>query len=266
MIEEQTELRLRLVCAELLFPDERISALLFLLREAPYVPRILQNIVTTVAIAGNMDMLSLDVWGDLGNDNPSSSTAEGSATPNCPCCKDDGTITCDGCDGCDKVSYCFIECQHADLPAHQALCATLQDFTEGPQSGMVRAIYFPIGEDDPRWVWVPSQLCNRKSSTELKLYSGKQKEEKLALDGVLEVYRDGVARKYLGRRIDILYQHNKAFDKTCKVNRSIINFTSARIGLDFDWVAPMLAYAGGSTYSNYGRTSMEIEDVTALSH
>ncbi|KAK5118688.1 hypothetical protein LTR85_007894 [Meristemomyces frigidus] len=195
-----------------------------------------------------------------------------SKAPKCPCCNEDGTITCTTC---EDVKYCSLECQMADLPAHQHLCKTFKAFQQRPsceyehafrsvwaegQPDMVRAVYFPVDEEKPRWVWIPASLCNDENEGKLKPYLAKAAGDKLKLNKAFGVVVDCVARKNFKNRVDVLINHVYNFDGS-SINQSILRFTSWRLG--FPWSAPVLVYAARGRWN---REDMDMEDVTALTH
>ncbi|KAK3714284.1 hypothetical protein LTR37_007870 [Vermiconidia calcicola] len=70
--------------------------------------------------------------------------------PSCPCCTEDGKLTCAGC---KNIKYCSAECQQADWPSHKLLCKTFKDFQERPGPNMCRTIALLPDEAKPRFMW-----------------------------------------------------------------------------------------------------------------
>jgi hypothetical protein len=60
------------------------------------------------------------------------------------------------CKGCRRIWYCSKFCQKDDWPIHKLLCKTFTEFyhKNRPGPNHYRAIYFPVDETKPRFVWI----------------------------------------------------------------------------------------------------------------
>ncbi|KAK5138598.1 hypothetical protein LTR08_000186 [Meristemomyces frigidus] len=107
------------------------------------------------------------------------------------------------CPDCEDVKYCSAECQHRPplpptpvqdlqgLPGAPAVqerirfrFTTFSKSAKRNQPDMVRALYFPVDEEQPKWVWMPAELCNDKSEQDLKEYLGYAAGDKLKWEGM----------------------------------------------------------------------------------
>ncbi|KAH6644218.1 hypothetical protein C7974DRAFT_439480 [Boeremia exigua] len=59
------------------------------------------------------------------------------------------------CGGCKSIRYCSKACQKLDWRIHRLICKTYIDFFAGrPDREHHSMIYFPVGEPQPRFIWV----------------------------------------------------------------------------------------------------------------
>ncbi|KAF2004161.1 hypothetical protein P154DRAFT_531840 [Amniculicola lignicola CBS 123094] len=83
----------------------------------------------------------------------SSAGASTSATSYSAClkCEKPGTKRCTRC----STQYCSDDCEANDSNIHNILCESMSDREDRPGAGFRRAVYFPVNESAPRFVWVP---------------------------------------------------------------------------------------------------------------
>jgi hypothetical protein len=66
------------------------------------------------------------------------------------------------CGGCVSIKYCSRTCQKLDWRVHKLVCKTYKDFLASrPSTEHHSAIYFPVDEAGPRFIWLqyyPSQV------------------------------------------------------------------------------------------------------------
>ncbi|KAI4783171.1 hypothetical protein E4T52_01960 [Aureobasidium sp. EXF-3400] len=63
------------------------------------------------------------------------------------------------CKGCLNIRYCGAECQGADWSVHKPLCRSFKDVRDAPGPDMVRVIEFPVNDINPKFRWMPIDLC-----------------------------------------------------------------------------------------------------------
>jgi hypothetical protein len=69
----------------------------------------------------------------------------------CAVCDRAGAVPCRSCGCC---AYCSKECQRSDRPTHELLCSKWKTHPRGERpAGCYRAIYFPMGGDQPLLIW-----------------------------------------------------------------------------------------------------------------
>lgn len=57
------------------------------------------------------------------------------------------------CGQCKAAWYCSAECQISDWAVHRLLCKSYKDFLTPPTKYSYRAIFFPVNETKPKFVW-----------------------------------------------------------------------------------------------------------------
>jgi hypothetical protein len=79
---------------------------------------------------------------------------DSSQVPSKPCsiCNEPTPLKCKSC---NSSAYCSPKCQKEDWSIHKLLCSQLAAFSTPPDTNFRRAIYFPIHEKAPKFVWVP---------------------------------------------------------------------------------------------------------------
>lgn len=79
---------------------------------------------------------------------------DASQVPSKPCsiCNEPTSLKCKSC---SSSAYCSPKCQKEDWSLHKLLCSRLAAFSTPPGTNFRRAIYLPIHEKAPKFVWVP---------------------------------------------------------------------------------------------------------------
>ncbi|KAK3699732.1 hypothetical protein LTR37_016337 [Vermiconidia calcicola] len=152
--------------------------------------------------------------------------------PGCPCCTEDGRLTCAGC---KNIKYCSAECQQADWPSHKLLCKTFKDFQERPGPNMCRVIALLPDETKPRFMWCPVKYGEGFGGIES--YEVMQTREVTTS----EIFYNTFTRKP-GRCAPILAYDDEYLRKYRTPNKSVDKATSTRQG--HLWKGPLLAYGG----------------------
>lgn len=170
---------------------------------------------------------------------PSSLTA-----PNHPGCGVCGQPATSCCKRCYNMWYCSSGCLSDDRPLHQGLCKSFATLERHPTSGdsrrYSRAIYFPVLEDSPSFIWLEHHqeysIIETTVSRIESLIGGKY-ESWMNFD----CHRE--QRRLLGYKIEILCGAHFACDGP-NINRSIQNLLY-KIGVQWKladrWAGPFIA-------------------------
>ncbi len=172
------------------------------------------------------------------------------------------------CVQCKSTWYCSRECQRIDWTIHKHLCRKFKDFQTRPEPNLVRAIYFPEDDKDPRFVWLkqnddPLDLEYMIEKFEL----GEVEKLLVADDG--EVTQQYVTRSIRqDRRTDkvtarvYLLMHHKSFTNGSRPNKSIGWITKGNF--HFSWRGPMVAVLTRFDESEENQDEAVLEDTSMV--
>lgn len=164
-------------------------------------------------------------------------TMESIGSTNCPCCKEDGKLTCTGC---KNIKYCSVECQQCDWPTHKLLCKTFKAYQERPSEEMRRIIVFPPDDTKPKFEWRPVQYGFQSQTVDCEEFM------KISFPRSNEVLYHPFTMSPLGYMLQVNYDDD-FMRKYSEENKSIIYATGGKRGLV--WSGPVFAIAG-TRYSN----------------
>lgn len=131
---------------------------------------------------------------------------------------------------------------------------------------MVRAIHFQVGEPEPKWIWLPAEVCNGRSEEKLKPYLGVAPKAVLKLDATITEFRTYVPLERAVHSIVVLY--NSAHDSYgYRKNKDAV--TTMDGGTRFPRPSTIIAYGianplGVDDSSSIHR-DLEMIDVTSVS-
>ncbi|KAI4248915.1 MAG: hypothetical protein L6R40_000927 [Gallowayella cf. fulva] len=181
----------------------------------------------------------------------------------CSKCFQDATVKCIRC---GSSWYCSRNCQRKDWTYHKHLCQEFKKFQDRPDPTFVRAIFFPVREESPRFVWI------KQKEEYLDLYHVNEKFHVEELLGVSD--EEKVAQQYVTRSIrrtwgmqEITARAWLLFRKDCFVdgsrpNKSVAAVTNGQF--EYSWRGPMVAVMTQFDDSEDKEDEAEADDMTMV--
>lgn len=162
----------------------------------------------------------------------------------CEVCPNQGTLRCTGC---AESHYCSKQCQKRGWIDHKHLCKALAAFRTPPSTsdkvqGYTRAIYFPVGDEKPRFEWLPySSAGENHIRVSLKglmaVTEEEHKSERYEVAGWLNVNVAMGLGRFVPHVVRILYRTNAE-----EPNKTIPKICDERSQYIHRWKGPVIAY------------------------
>lgn len=146
------------------------------------------------------------------------------------------------CTQCKSASYCSIICQQADWPTHTLLCTAFSHFDalNRPTNEHVRAIFFPVGNTTPEFVWLHCEW----EDEDIGRYQYAKFEPLLGPEtftSQMVIQYNSVLKRELSDTIYLCHRDAFLFDGS-ETNKSVASVTTTTPGLHHDWRGPIIAY------------------------
>ncbi|KAL8693425.1 MAG: hypothetical protein Q9218_001735 [Villophora microphyllina] len=149
------------------------------------------------------------------------------------------------CQRCGAAYYCSSNCQRVDWPEHKQLCKGFAEVKDPPESGYVRALYFPADESGPRWIWLmvtedPLDMDFISESLEVQGLLGVTDDREIGQQRVNNTLRRAATWDSISveSRVYLLTRQN-CFEDGSKPNRSVGTVTKGQFL--FSWRGPIIA-------------------------
>lgn len=155
------------------------------------------------------------------------------------CSTDTGTH----CVRCKSAYYCSKICQEADWPVHRLLCDAFSTFDDSsrPTQEHIKAIFFPVDESKPKFVWLP---CEWREEDDYSTSQSPQTASLLEPDappGRKPIQYNPFLQRRLANTIYVTYRDACFFDGSV-VNKSVAHLLTKKPGHYHKWCGPIVAY------------------------
>lgn len=168
------------------------------------------------------------------------------------------------CNQCKNARYCSTTCQQADWPTHKLLCAAFSHFDalSRPTDEHVRAIFFPVGEMIPKFIWLHCEWHDeddgRYQYPKTRPLLGSE-----AFLGHISIQYNSVLKRELSDTIYVCHRDTFLIDGS-KANKSISGITTTTPGQYYDWRGPFIAY--GKVGIGFYKPACKDLDMTDFRH
>ncbi|KAF1849080.1 uncharacterized protein K460DRAFT_278315, partial [Cucurbitaria berberidis CBS 394.84] len=164
----------------------------------------------------------------------------------CEICNTPASMTCAGC---DNSRYCSKLCRKRAWKKHKLLCSIFKEFSDDkrPTPMHRRAIYFPVDDDKPRFIWLEFE---RRFDDDLEDdepeddgYDYPQKRNLLGPNTAVEykpIKHNDVLDRPLRHTISLMIREAGMIDGSAP-NRSTPNCVDGSPQWPFRWYGPILA-------------------------
>lgn len=182
----------------------------------------------------------------------------------CEVCPNQGILRCTGC---AESHYCSKQCQKRGWHDHKHLCKAFDAFrtppsTDDENGGYIRAIYFPVGDEKPRFEWLPcSKIADDYVRVGLKdLLAATEEEQKSGRYEAPDWTHVNTVigpDQYMPHTIRVQYRSNSQ-----EPNKTIQKISDARSPYLHCWKGPVVAY-GIKTFTADSHAKQAVDLATA---
>lgn len=137
-----------------------------------------------------------------------------------------------------KSNYCSQACQKEDWPSHKLFCKSFPDFANRPNPDARRAIFFPVEDQPPRFVWLKTEWKIDEDDG-IRWHSAHYKEFiGPGLWNTVWVQNNGMRGRTRTDALNALVRE-AAIPEGCPLNKAVIQAAGKRF-IHFAWRGPIL--------------------------
>jgi hypothetical protein len=164
----------------------------------------------------------------------------------CELCPKVATNTCIAC---GNSRYCSKKCQKRGHKQHKLLCSTFDTFndTNRPSELHRRAIYFPVDEAQPRFIWLP--FTRKYEADYEEMYDSPVRGNLLGPNSFMQlipIRHNAILKRDLDDTISLMIRGTGLVDGSA-MNQSVNTILKGQLQEQFPWAGPMIAYGEKGT-------------------